>query len=128
MTEHTRAERDAINRAFDAIAYQMECWNHSAPIEWRDAFAYERRQRGLTTSAKALMVDGFRQGVQHNPRAHELASYSLGIRTAICLGAAWYQRRVPEERPSSTEILKLCDASQSAHEGRQGRAWQEAGQ
>lgn len=106
---YTRKQRDAINAAYDAIAYLASCQNWSFPNELREALKYEHRRRSGVTNAKALLVSQFLQGMHTTMSPAELINYSNGCRTAHMLGAALAAR-------VDDALLALLQAAREAHD------------
>lgn len=123
--KYTAAEKRAIVAAFDEIAYMLDAWNHSAPHRFREALKIERRERSCITTAKALLVNGFAEGMKSDPPASTLAGYSEGIAVAVMIGADYGRRRrggvvglydpTPVDRQRLPELLTAAKAAHDAH-------------
>lgn len=61
-TDHTTKERDAINRAFNAMTYAAETTDWSMARRLREALKHERKERSSITTAKACLVESFLTG------------------------------------------------------------------
>ncbi len=98
MTDYTRKQRDAINRAWNYLTEAASCTDWHMSAELRDALAYERKQRSSAIIAKALLVRAFTQGIAGAGNCgqpwtlDELYSVSRGIRNAIVAGGAMAAR------------------------------------
>jgi hypothetical protein len=119
---YTAAEKKAIGAAWDEIAYLMDATGHSEPHRLRDALKTERRVRSCITAAKALIVNGFAEGMKSNPPASTLAGYSEGVSIGVILGADHRLRRsgaVGRHDPTPTDrerLPRLLDAAREAHD------------
>ena len=111
---YTAAERRTIDQTYAAVAYVVDHMGHSQPAALRDALRHERRERSSVTVAKALLIQGFMSGREHNPTAADLACISPGIITATIIGAD--SRRF--ERPADVlaSLDELAAAAKAAHE------------
>lgn len=126
--KYTAAEKRAIEAAFDEIAYMMDATGHSEPHRLREALKIERRERSSITAAKALLVNGFAEGIAKDPPASTLKSYSAGIATAVMLGADYGRRRrvgvvglydpTPPDRERMPTLLAAAKAAHDAYMGR----------
>lgn len=121
--KYTAAEKRAIHDAYDEIAYTMDATGHREPHRLREALKMERRCRSCITAAKALLVNGFAEGMRENPTASTLAGFSEGIAVAVILGADYGRRRnwhgigVYDPTPADRERLpNLLAASAAAHD------------
>ena len=118
---YTAAEKRAIGDAWDEVMHLMEATGHSEPHRLRAALKVERRCRSCITAAKALLVNGFAEGMESNPVASTLAGYSEGIAVAVILGADHGLRRSGavgrhDPTPSDRERLpRLLAAAAEAH-------------
>jgi hypothetical protein len=111
---YTRAEKDAINAAYSAVAYIVDHTSGGAST-LREALRYERRERKSATTAKALIVRGFMDGRKRNPRASELGYVSRGIILATILGADTRRGRyIPAD--TLRRFPKLAAAAAAAHD------------
>ena len=126
--KYTAAERRQINAAFDEVARMMDATGHSEPHRLRDALRIERRERQDVTLAKALIVRGFAEGMDTDPRASSLMCYSEGIATAVILGADHGRRRrggvvgLFDPTPADRDLLpRLIAEASSAHNAYMGR-------
>lgn len=118
---YTAAEKRAIGDAWDEVMHLMEATGHSEPHRLRAALKVERRCRSCITAAKALLVNGFAEGMESNPVASTLAGYSEGIAAAVILGADHGLRRSGsvgrhDPTPADRERLpRLLAAAAEAH-------------
>lgn len=111
-TDYTAKEREAIADAFRDIEYVLERTDHSTPHRWKQAFAYEKRQRGDVYCARALMVQGFAAGcTDPNIPARQLHIISDGIQTATIIGAWWAHGA---DAGALAEMLRRCAAADAA--------------
>lgn len=127
-TKFTAREKDTINRAWDAIAHELDGTNWEMPHAWRDALKTERKACNSVTAAKGLMVECFADGVRKPASAAELFSIRPGAREAHLIGAAlWHHANaraathtaimngMAQAARIQTQLLPLCDASRAAN-------------
>lgn len=84
--QHSASERRLIEGAFARISNACDRLDMKAARMLEDALRHERRERSSLLSAKALLVESFRDGWK-GVSAASLYSFALGCRSAALIGA-----------------------------------------
>lgn len=114
---YTAAEKKAIGTAFAFITGMVDGLGRGNPRRLQEALRYERRERSCMATAKALIVEGFANGLENDPRASEIACISEGIATATIMGAGC--RRYGAV--SVGHLRVYSEPAKAAHEARMAR-------
>lgn len=124
VTRYTKAEKEAINAAWQEVRHLCRCTNWSDGPEWRDAERLERQQcasdeQDKAAKARAMICKGWLEGLE-NPDAPARSLYWIrrGYRDALFLGVRHAIERRGDEYtgPMVERAAALCREAVAANE------------
>lgn len=119
MEQFTKAEREAINAAWQAVRHLCDCTNWGDGPAWREAEKLERRETGNATAARAMICKAWFEGLENPDRpAREFHWIRPGYLKAFLLGVRHACERAGTEYngPQVEEARQLCPAAIAAND------------
>ena len=120
MTAFTKAEREAIDKAWRAITYICDTTNWSDAPQFREAVKLERKETKDATAAKAMACKAWHEGFTNPDRPlREVYWIRPGYMSAMMLGVRHAHERADHSHiPDAVTLCPAAIAANDAHTSR----------